>query len=177
MNQSIANLMTGVGNTMGEISTKTENASKGQGYQDIVKSIGGKSISIADRNANRNAGESDQRLKNILGEDAPVDEFARINAYLYKYKPEARAAYGGEKGVDDRVHVGVMAQELAENPVTESTVSEDENGFLQVDTRQLCLTLAAVVSDLSRRVLELEEQAETKQEARKEDGESGEKER
>lgn len=101
--------------------------------------------------------ESDRRLKEILGENAPVDAFAKINAYIFKYKPEAQEMYGDAKGVDDKAHVGVMAQELAENPVTSAAVEEDENGYLEIDTNKLCTALAAVCADLSRRVLALEE--------------------
>ena len=107
--------------------------------------------------------ESDRRLKDILGGDAPVEAFSRINSYLFKYKPEAQELYGGANGVDDKEHVGVMAQELAENPVTAAAVEEDENGFLEIDTGKLCTALAAVVADLSKRVLELESKVDGKE--------------
>ena len=58
--------------------------------------------------------------------------------------------------LDDKEHIGVMAQELAENPVTSATVEPNENGILEVDAEKLCLTLAAVVSELCKKVGELE---------------------
>ena len=85
-----------------------------------------------------------------------VDEMAKIDAYLYNYTQKARNMYGENKGVDDKEHVGVLAQELAENPVTSATVEPDENGILEVDAEKLCLTLAAVVSELCKKVGELE---------------------
>ena len=83
--------------------------------------------------------------------------FSDIDGYLYKYNQMAQGLYGKEKGVDNQEHVGVMAQELAENPVTKSAVLEDENGFLEVDTKELVMTLTAVVADLSKRVEDLED--------------------
>ena len=50
-----------------------------------------------------------------------------------------------------------MAQELAENPVTEGTVHPNEDGYLTVDTRQLTLTNTAMISQLARKIQELEE--------------------
>lgn len=85
-----------------------------------------------------------------------VDEMAKIDAYLYNYTQKAQSMYGENKGVDDKEHVGVLAQELAENPVTSATVEPDENGMLEVDAEKLCLTLAAVVSELCKKVGELE---------------------
>ena len=82
--------------------------------------------------------------------------FSRIDSYLYKYNDKAKDLYQGTKGVDDKEHFGVMAQELQENPVTSATVQTDENGYLEVDTAQLVMTLTAVVSDLAKRVNDLE---------------------
>lgn len=84
-------------------------------------------------------------------------EMAKINSYLYKYTPEAQRLYSdGENAVDNKEHVGVMAQELQGNPVTAHTVTENEDGYLTVDTRQLTLALTAVCSDLAKKVEELE---------------------
>lgn len=83
-------------------------------------------------------------------------EMANIDAYLFKYNKKAQEIYGGEKGVDDKEHIGVMAQELAENPVTSATVESNEDGILEVNAEKLCLTLAAVVSELCKKVGELE---------------------
>ena len=50
-----------------------------------------------------------------------------------------------------------MAQDLAKNPVTSGTVHKDENGYMMVDIRQLALTNTAMISQLARKVEELEE--------------------
>ena len=70
---------------------------------------------------------------------------------------KAQKMYGKEKGVDNNPHFGPIAQDLAKNPVTSGTVHKDENGFLNVDTRQLSLTNTAMISQLARKVQELEE--------------------
>lgn len=83
-------------------------------------------------------------------------EMSKIDAYLFKYKPHIQEEYQGVKGVDDKAHVGVMAQELAENPVTASAVEEDENGYLNVDAAKLCMALTAVTSDMAKKLGEME---------------------
>ena len=57
---------------------------------------------------------------------------------------------------DDKNHVGIMAQELRDNPLTKDCVIEDENGHLEVDTNRLTLTLAGVLAQLCKKVEELE---------------------
>lgn len=100
---------------------------------------------------------SDERLKQILHTENPVDCFGKINAYVFKYKPEAQEMYKDKNvGVDDKQHVGVMAQELAANPMTNSSVNKDSNGFLEVDTKSLTMTNTAMIAELARKVSELE---------------------
>ena len=104
---------------------------------------------------------SDKRLKELFNDDI-VKAFADINSYEFKYKPEALRLYGGaeggrSKGVDENTHVGVMAQELEQNPVTASTVTEDENGFKNIDTNKLSAANAAVLADVCKRLLAIEE--------------------
>lgn len=83
-------------------------------------------------------------------------EMAKIDAYLFKYKPKIQNDFTGEKGVDDKAHVGVMAQELLENPVTKGAVEEDEEGYLEVDPGKLCMALTAVTSDMAKKLGEME---------------------
>ena len=102
---------------------------------------------------------SDARLKEVYGEsisDRIIEDFAKIAAIDFKYKPEAQKEYAGEHGVDDKEHTGVIAQELADTKSTESTVSPDENGNLSVDTQQLTMANTAAIAELSRRILTLE---------------------
>lgn len=102
---------------------------------------------------------SDERLKELFnGNDDIVKLFSQINAYEFTYKPEAKELFGKEQGVDDGVNVGVMAQELEKNPVTQNIVSEDEDtGYKQIEVGKLAATNAAVLSDVCKRLLAIEE--------------------
>lgn len=111
-----------------------------------------------------NVGASDSNLKNkerlerLFGGDGAIDAFSKIDAYVYKYNDKAKELYpDGDRGIDDSQHFGPMAQDLAQNPITSGTVHEDDNGYLMVDTRQLTLTNTAMISQLARKVQELEE--------------------
>ena len=103
---------------------------------------------------------SDERTKDaerINPDKADITkEMDKIDSFIFKYKKPVVEEMKGEKGVDDKAHVGVMAQELAENPVTASTVEEDENGYLNVDTGKLCMALTAVTSDMAKKLGEIE---------------------
>lgn len=80
-----------------------------------------------------------------------------IDAYLFKYKPEVQEKYNKEGLTDDEVHLGVMAQELEANPLTESAVFENEDGFKEIDTRQVALIDLALITDIARRLKNIEE--------------------
>lgn len=102
---------------------------------------------------------SDILLKSVYGDsldDKIIDNFAKISAISFKYNEDAKSKYGEEVAVDDNAHVGVIAQELRDNPVTEGSVKENENGDLEVDTRHLTFADTAAIGELSRRVLALE---------------------
>ena len=102
---------------------------------------------------------SDERLKNIFGdnEDA-IKCFANINAIKFTYNDKAQEIPGGEeKGIDNDPHYGVKAQELAENPLTESAVSKDPiSEYLQVDTKELTMANTAIISEICKRILIIE---------------------
>ena len=102
---------------------------------------------------------SDERLKRIFGdnEDA-IKCFANINAIKFTYNDTAHDIPGSEdKGVDNDPHYGVKAQELAENPLTESAVSKDPiSEYLQVDTKELTMANTAIISEICKRILIIE---------------------
>ncbi len=102
---------------------------------------------------------SDERLKRIFGdnEDA-IKCFADINAIKFTYNDKAHDIPGSEdKGVDNDPHYGVKAQELAENPLTESAVSKDPiSEYLQVDTKELTMANTAIISEICKRILIIE---------------------
>ena len=100
---------------------------------------------------------SDCRLKELFGTDDIVKLFSHINSYEFKYTPKALRLYNGTKGVDEGTNIGVMAQELEENPVTANTVVEDENGYKNIETNKLATTEAAVLADVCKRLIAIEE--------------------
>lgn len=99
---------------------------------------------------------SDERLKKVFGENCPIECFSRVHSYVFKYKPEVQKAFGGQAGIDNDVHYGVMAQELEENPFTRSTVHTDPaTGIKTVDTQELTMANTAAISDIMKELLEL----------------------
>lgn len=119
------------------------------------------SVDAGDMGDMADAGDaaSDERLKRIFGdnEDA-IKCFANINAIKFTYNDKAHDIPGSEdKGVDNDPHYGVKAQELAENPLTESTVSKDPiSEYLQVDTKELTMANTAIISEICKRILIIE---------------------
>ena len=100
---------------------------------------------------------SDCRLKELFGTDDIVELFSHINSYEFKYTPKALRLYNGAKGVDEGTNIGVMAQELEENPVTANMIVEDENGYKNIETNKLAATEAAVLADVCKRLIAIEE--------------------
>ena len=98
------------------------------------------------------------RLKELFnGNDDIVKLFSQLNAYEFKYTPEALKLYNGTKGVDEGTNYGVMAQELEKNPITENTVVEDENGYKNIEVGKLAAADTAVLADVCKRLLVIEQ--------------------
>jgi hypothetical protein len=103
---------------------------------------------------------SDIFLKEVYKDnidDQIIENFSKISAIDFKYKPDAQKEYAGCCGVDNKEHIGVIAQELEANPATAGTVETNEKGDKQVNTAQLTMADTAAIAELSRRVLALEE--------------------
>lgn len=103
---------------------------------------------------------SDKDLKAIYGDnidDKIIENFAKLSAIDFQYTPEAQTEYANELNVDDKEHIGVIAQELENNEVTEGAVEHNENGDLTVNADQLTMADTAAIAELSRRVLALEQ--------------------
>ena len=123
--------------------------------------MGGDAASSVDAGDMADAADtsSDERLKRIFGDDEDAIKcFANINAIKFTYNDTAHNIPGGEdKGVDNDPHYGVKAQELAENPLTESAVSKDPiSEYLQVDTKELAMANTAIISEICKRILIIE---------------------
>lgn len=151
--------------TLGSNIKSAVDAIKSSKTNDNEFEIGGKTTSdlaeIADNVKDEQASDeqvSDEQLKNksVFNDDI-IDLFSKINAYDFAYTDKAKDLYLGNKGVDNDEHVGVMAQELQQNPITDSTVAKDENGYLSIDTKELTAADTAVLSDVCKRLLQVEE--------------------
>ena len=135
-----------------------ENASADSSAPDAASS--GADAAQASEAAEVASAVSDVLLKTVYGDsldDKIIDNFAKISAISFEYNDDAKSKYGQEKAVDDNQHIGVIAQELEANPITEGAVKTNENGDLEVDTRHLTFADTAAIGELSRRVLALEE--------------------
>lgn len=106
------------------------------------------------------AAASDEKLKRVCGDNADlINLFSKIGSYEFNYTDKARSLYpNGKNHVDNKRHVGVMAQELEKNPATNAVINTDKNGYKTVDTVQLTLTNTAVLADVCRRLEALEKQ-------------------
>ena len=155
-------------------SAMVQQAAKAGGENAGVDSSAGDAASLgvdaaqASEAAEAASAVSDVLLKTVYGDsldDKIIDNFAKISAISFEYNDEAKSKYGQEKAVDDNQHIGVIAQELEANPITEGAVKTNENGDLEVDTRHLTFADTAAIGELSRRVLALEEAISNRGEA------------
>lgn len=155
-----------------KIASNSGNSTLGSGIKSVVDAIkssktndnefevGGKTTSdlaeIADNVKDEQVSDEQLKNKSVFNDDI-IDLFSKINAYDFAYTDKAKDLYLGNKGVDNDEHVGVMAQELQQNPITDSTVAKDENGYLSIDTKELTMADTAVLSDVCKRLLQVEE--------------------
>lgn len=102
---------------------------------------------------------SDKNLKSIYGNDISdeiINAFAKIDAADFTYKPEVQKEYADNPNMDNKEHIGIIAQQLEASPITSGTVERNENGDLEVKTGALTTENTAAIAELSRRILALE---------------------
>ena len=98
---------------------------------------------------------SDEHCKDITDQCDHISKLLEdIGTYAYKYKDEAQEKYPNE--TNDDLNIGPTAQDLEKNPVTAPSVEEDKDGIKHVNTGRLALSAIAAISDLSKRLSELE---------------------
>ena len=146
--------------TLGSDIKSAVDAIKSSKTNDKEFEVGGKTTSdlaeIADNVKDEQVSDEQLKNKSVFNDDI-IDLFSKINAYDFAYTDKAKDLYLGNKGVDNDEHVGVMAQELQQNPITDSAVAKDENGYLSIDTKELTMADTAVLSDVCKRLLQVEE--------------------
>ena len=160
-NQGMDKMKEKIKSAMGQQAEKDggENASADSSAGDAASS-GADAAQASEAAEVASSAVSDVLLKTVYGDsldDKIIDNFAKISAISFEYNDEAKSKYGQEKAVDDNQHIGVIAQELEANPITEGAVKTNENGDLEVDTRHLTFADTAAIGELSRRVLALED--------------------
>lgn len=82
--------------------------------------------------------------------DEMISNFAKIKTLDFHYKPEIAEAID-----DDKQHIGVSAQNLQENPITEGCVEETEDGTKIVDTRHLTAANTAVLAEVCKALMDI----------------------
>jgi hypothetical protein len=113
----------------------------------------GSQISSSEKNK-EDAPEVDKETVESNGGIIPM--MAQIDSYLYKYKPEAQEEYAGTGMMNNDTNLGVIAEQMNENPLTKPAVTTDEKGNLALDGGRLSSINTAVISELCRKVMELE---------------------
>ena len=122
----------------------------------FLGNIVGLGSSIGSNVLNPIIGLSDENCKNITDEANHISELVEsIQPYIYKYTDEAQDTYPNE--TDDKERVGLLAQDLEKNPITAGSVMEDKNGIKHVNGAQLAMEAIALISDMSKRISEIEE--------------------
>ena len=104
-------------------------------------------------------GLSDERMKEIV--DDAKNRYGSLSKmiegfdnYVYEYTDEAKEKYPEQ--TNDEINIGPVAQDLEKNPITASAVEEDANGIKHVNGTRLALDAIALISDMSKRISELE---------------------
>lgn len=100
---------------------------------------------------------SDDNLKCKYSKDADVvlEAYRNLDAIIYKYNNEAHQIEDDTGSIDNDVHLGVKAQDIERQPVLSSAVSTSENGYKEVDIKEMTLANTAAISELVKKVDEL----------------------
>jgi len=77
--------------------------------------------------------------------DEMIENFAKIRTLDFNYKG------------DDQEHIGVSAQNLETNPITEGAVVTMDDGTKAVDTRHLTTANTAVLSEVCKALIDITE--------------------
>lgn len=122
---------------------------------EIANHLSGFSKNMLENTNFSRTGRSDERLKDAEP-DTNMDVLSiftdKIQNYTWNYKPDNKL------GLDPtETHIGPMAQDLLKVPGLESTVVQDESGYLAVDAAQLSLANTGLLSDIAKRLQVLEE--------------------
>lgn len=80
-----------------------------------------------------------------------MDCYRNIGSYLFKYKPEVVKEQEGIQGVDDKPHLGIIAQEVEQN--IPGVVSDDPaTGHKVVNTGHLTMANTSAIGEMVRKI-------------------------
>ena len=101
---------------------------------------------------------SDERLKRIFGDNPDaIQAFAKLDSIKFTYNDKAKKIHPNEEnGVDNDQHYGIKAQDFEKNPYTAAVVSNDPNGYKQIDPAELTSANTAVIAEICKRLLIIE---------------------
>ena len=85
-----------------------------------------------------------------MNDNIILDAYKKLDAIIYKYNE-----LGQEITNDDKIHAGIKAQDM-EDSILNSNVVENEDGIKEVDIKSLALSNAAAISELVKKVEEIE---------------------
>ena len=131
--------------------------SKAARLNDAMRRLGSEIMGNKQAQPQSQVVSSDENLKTDVQEAGGIIPLmAEIDSYLYQYTPEAQKEYAGTGMMNDKNNLGVMAQDLQKNPLTEPAVIEDEKGNLALDSGRLASINTAVIAELCKKVMDLE---------------------
>ena len=80
-----------------------------------------------------------------------IDLAKNVGNYLYEYKDE----YKEEQGANDKLNLGIMAQQLEKVPGLDASVITNPDGSKSVDSGRLALTTLGYVATLAKLILQM----------------------
>ena len=127
-----------------------DTAAANQAVQEGMNAISnGANLYNSLRRSNKNNNiTSDERLKDDA-QASVEDALRQIDSINYKYKPET--------GLDQDEHVGITAQSVEGTALDNGMVSEDENGYKQLDKQKLMESIFAAQAALQKQIDALKE--------------------
>ena len=150
----IMQMLSGLNNKMNNANASNEGLNTIQDVDTSKKTSSAQVTEQKSANENNSVALSDERCKELFGSTDLLDAIADIDAYRFKYKEGADKI--DPNATPDKERIGVMAQELAANPATKDVVEQDPSGYLTVNIKDLTMETFATVTELAKRVKELE---------------------
>lgn len=128
----------------------SDNKSGSGGGMDISSIISG----IKAAKAAKAASDEDMKTPVDTVSDELIDEMSNVKPFHFYYKPEMQEI-DTTGSVDEDPHIGVKAQDLEKQPLLNSVVSESENGYKQIDIKEMTLANTAAISALINKLKDL----------------------